>query len=114
VLREIEARYPDIAFDWKDVREHQQHIEMTAEPRRRRPPTPAEPPAASPEQASAPAPSAASPTVSSSFEAIGAISGCAAGPAFHTTVPRKPTNKAPNKKLVHRGMARGRSTNEAS
>jgi hypothetical protein len=38
VLREIEAQYPDIAFDWKDVREHQQHIEMSAEPRRRRPP----------------------------------------------------------------------------
>jgi hypothetical protein len=65
VLREIEARYPDIAFDWKDVREHQQHIELTAEPRRRRPPTPAEPPAASPEQASAPAPSAAPPVPAS-------------------------------------------------
>ena len=40
VLREIEGRYPDIAFDWKDVRESQQHIEMSAEPRRRRPSTP--------------------------------------------------------------------------
>ncbi len=38
VLREIETQYPDIAFDWKDVREHQQHIEMSVEPRRRRPP----------------------------------------------------------------------------
>ena len=38
VLREIEAQYPDIAFDWKDVREHQQHIEISAEPRRRKPP----------------------------------------------------------------------------
>ena len=38
VLREIEAQYPDIAFDWKDVRDHQQHIEMSAEPRRRKPP----------------------------------------------------------------------------
>jgi hypothetical protein len=38
VMREIEARHPDIAFDWKDVREHQQHIEMFSEPRRRRPP----------------------------------------------------------------------------
>jgi hypothetical protein len=37
VLREIEAQYPDIVFDWKDVREHQQHIEMSAEPRRRTP-----------------------------------------------------------------------------
>ena len=38
VLRELEAQYPDIAFDWKDVREHQQHIEMSPEPRRRKPP----------------------------------------------------------------------------
>ena len=38
ILREIEAQYPDIAFDWKDVREHQQHIEMSPEPRRRKPP----------------------------------------------------------------------------
>ena len=38
VLREIEAHFPDIAFDWKDVREHQQHIEMSVEPRRRKPP----------------------------------------------------------------------------
>jgi hypothetical protein len=37
VLREIEAHYPDIDFDWKDVRDHQQHIEMSAEPRRRKP-----------------------------------------------------------------------------
>jgi hypothetical protein len=35
-VREIEARYPDIAFDWKDVRDHQQHIEMSPEPRRRK------------------------------------------------------------------------------
>jgi hypothetical protein len=48
VLREIESRYPDIAFDWKDVRESQQHIEMSPEPRRRRP--------AAPEEAAAPAP----------------------------------------------------------
>jgi hypothetical protein len=38
VLRQIEAQYPDIEFDWKDVREHQQHIEISAEPRRRKPP----------------------------------------------------------------------------
>jgi hypothetical protein len=42
VLREIEAQYPDIEFDWKDVREHQQHIEMSAEARRRKPPKPEE------------------------------------------------------------------------
>jgi hypothetical protein len=63
VLREIEAHYPDIAFDWKDVRDHQQHIEMAAEPRRRKPAKPddepdapvPEPPAAAP-PAPAPAP----------------------------------------------------------
>jgi hypothetical protein len=38
VLREIEAQFPDISFDWKDVRDHQQHIEMSAEPRRRKAP----------------------------------------------------------------------------
>jgi hypothetical protein len=38
VLRELEAQYPDIAFDWKDVRDHQQHIEISPEPRRRKPP----------------------------------------------------------------------------
>jgi hypothetical protein len=37
-LRSIEAAHPDVAFDWKDVREHQQHIEMSPEPRRRRAP----------------------------------------------------------------------------
>lgn len=55
VLREIEAQYPDIAFDWKDVREHQQHIEMSPEPRRRKPPKRDEAVAAAPE-AQAPAP----------------------------------------------------------
>jgi len=55
VLREIEAQYPDIAFDWKDVREHQQHIEMAPEPRRRKPPKRDEADGA-PSAAQAPAP----------------------------------------------------------
>jgi hypothetical protein len=58
VLREIEAQYPDIAFDWKDVRDHQQHIEMSAEPRRRKPPKRDEAVTVAPE---APAPVAATP-----------------------------------------------------
>ena len=69
VLREIEAQYPDIAFDWKYVREHQQHVEISPEPRRRKPPkredaVAAEPeappptPAPAPASSSAPAPSA--------------------------------------------------------
>src|SRR5262245_45427241 len=37
VLRQIEAQYPDIAFNWQVVRETQQFIETAAEPRRRRP-----------------------------------------------------------------------------
>ena len=61
VLREIEAQYQDIAFDWKDVREHQQHIEMSAEPRRRKPPKREDAVAAAPE-APAPAPTPASPS----------------------------------------------------
>lgn len=61
VLREIETQYPDIAFDWKDVREHQQHIEMSPEPRRRKPPKREDAVAAAPE-APAPAPTPASPS----------------------------------------------------
>jgi hypothetical protein len=37
VLREIEARHPDIAFDWKVIRDNQQIIEPAVEHRRRRP-----------------------------------------------------------------------------
>ena len=54
VLRTIEAQHPDIAFDWKVVRENQQIIEPALDQRRRRPRTaegteapaarPAEPP----------------------------------------------------------------------
>jgi hypothetical protein len=59
VLRQIESQHPDIAFDWSAVRENQQVIESSVEPRRRRPkredaPAPAAEPAAAP-----PAPAAA-------------------------------------------------------
>jgi len=37
ILRQIEAQYPDIPFNWSAVRESQQLIETSAEPRRRRP-----------------------------------------------------------------------------
>lgn len=37
VLREIEARHPDIAFEWKAIRDNQQIIEPAIEQRRRRP-----------------------------------------------------------------------------
>src|SRR6185436_19303410 len=37
VLRQIEAQHPDIAFDWKVVRDNQQVVETVVEPRRRRP-----------------------------------------------------------------------------
>src|SRR3954470_18670977 len=37
VLRQIEAQHPDIAFDWKVVRENQQVVEGAPEPRRPRP-----------------------------------------------------------------------------
>lgn len=70
VLRQIEAQYPDIVFNWQLVRESQQLIETAAEPRRRRPrredesasvaSPPAEPvPAAAAPAAAAPAPPAA-------------------------------------------------------
>ncbi|HVG72601.1 MAG TPA: hypothetical protein VM819_16930 [Vicinamibacterales bacterium] len=37
VLREIEAQHPDIAFEWKVIRDNQQIIEPAIEQRRRRP-----------------------------------------------------------------------------
>src|SRR5687767_11480466 len=67
VLRQIEAQYPDIQFNWAMVRESQQVIETSAEPRRRRPRREEEPAAAAapspavPALAVAPAASAAPP-----------------------------------------------------
>lgn len=66
VLRQIESQYPDIAFNWQMVRESQQVIETSVEPRRRRPrrdeetaaassPPPPVPAAAAPSPAPAPA-----------------------------------------------------------
>ena len=37
VQRELEARHPDIAFEWRSIRDNQQIIEPAAEQRRRRP-----------------------------------------------------------------------------
>ena len=37
-LRQLEAQHPDIAFDWKIVRDNQQIVETAQEPRRRRAP----------------------------------------------------------------------------
>ena len=53
VLRQLEVRYPDIAFDWESVRENQQVIEPMPDIRRRRPKRD--------EQDSAPAPAAEAP-----------------------------------------------------
>ncbi len=61
VLREIEARHPDIAFEWKAIRDNLQVIEPAVEPRRRRPNAEdTATPAATP-PAAAPAPAPASP-----------------------------------------------------
>ena len=70
VLREIEAQYPDIAFDWKDVRDHQQHIEMSVEPRRRKPPKRDQAVAVAPE---APAPVAPTPAPAPSPGAVPSV-----------------------------------------
>jgi hypothetical protein len=62
VQRELESRHPEIPFEWKVIREHQQIIEPAVEQRRRRPKS--EEAAASVPQASpsvATAPSAVSP-----------------------------------------------------
>jgi hypothetical protein len=67
VLRQIEAQYPDIVFNWALVRESQQLIETAAEPRRRRPrreeetPVVASPPSVPPTASPAP-PSGAAPS----------------------------------------------------
>ena len=68
VLRQIEAQYPDIAFNWALVRESQQLIETAAEPRRRRPRREEEAPAAAsppslPEPAPTPPPTATTPRI---------------------------------------------------
>src|SRR5688572_15110607 len=61
VLRQIESEYPDIAFDWNIVRENQQVIESSVEPRRRRPKREDAPAAVSEPAAASPAPAAAAP-----------------------------------------------------
>src|SRR5262245_9037203 len=78
VLRELEAQYPDIAFDWKDVREHQQHIEISPEPRRRKPPKREDAGEGPPQEtvaAPAPAPSAPPPqhAPSEAAPSVGAV-----------------------------------------
>lgn len=62
VQRELESRHPEIPFEWKVIREHQQIIEPAVEQRRRRPKSEeaaASVPQASPSVSSAP--SAGSP-----------------------------------------------------
>jgi hypothetical protein len=61
VLRQIEARYQDIAFDWAAIRESQQVIEPSLDIRRRRPKrdegeSPAAAPPPEPDPAAAPVP----------------------------------------------------------
>ena len=66
VLRQIESQYPDIQFNWATVRESQQVIETSGEPRTRRPrredeaPAVASPPPVAP-VSPPPAPVAAAP-----------------------------------------------------
>jgi hypothetical protein len=61
VLRQIESQYPEIQFNWTMVRESQQVIESSAEPRRRKPRREEEAPAvaALPVPIAVPAPPAA-------------------------------------------------------
>ena len=60
VQRELESRHPEIPFEWKVIREHQQIIEPAVEQRRRRPKS-EEPAASAPQAAVAAAPGAGSP-----------------------------------------------------
>ena len=75
ILRQIESSHPDIAFDWHVIRDNQQVVEPSLEPRRRRPrreegepAVAAEPPAPAPEPVAAPAPRAPEPPPSSPRE----------------------------------------------
>jgi len=61
VLRQIESQYPDIQFNWATVRESQQVIETSIEPRRRRPRREDETPAVAPSVPVAPAAAPAAP-----------------------------------------------------
>ena len=61
MLREIEARHPEIAFEWKAIRDNLQVIEPAIEQRRRRPKGEDAVTAAGTPQAVAPAPAPASP-----------------------------------------------------
>jgi hypothetical protein len=53
IIREIEAQHPDIQFDWRALRENQQVIDTTPEPRRRKPRRDTDKPAAEPAAADA-------------------------------------------------------------
>jgi hypothetical protein len=70
ILQRLEAEHPDIAFDWKVVRDNQQVVDITPEPRRRRPRADegeiAAPPAVL--QVEAPLPPPARPSIPSTIE----------------------------------------------
>jgi hypothetical protein len=61
VLRQIESQYPDIQFNWATVRESQQVIETSIEPRRRRPRREDETPTVAPSVPVAPVAAPAAP-----------------------------------------------------
>jgi hypothetical protein len=70
VLRLIESQHPDISFDWRVVRDNQQIVEVSQEPRRRRTPRQeeGEVAAAPVKVAEAPAPPPARPSVPAKIE----------------------------------------------
>jgi hypothetical protein len=105
VLRQIEAHHPDIAFDWNVVRDNQQVIESSVEPRRRRPRRDEPPPAAVPEPVGPPAPAAAAPAPPARLPAIpSAIQGTTPDeqiaflnewyPVVRDRIPRRTTDPA--------------------
>jgi hypothetical protein len=79
VLRLIEAQNPGITFDWKEVRDGQQYIEMAPEPRRRKAPRSEEPVPAAPEPAAPtttmPVAAAAARFAAARFEVPSSIAG---------------------------------------
>lgn len=73
VLRQIESQYPDIQFNWAMVRESQQVIETSVEPRRRRPRREEETPAVAAPPVAPATPPAAAPAAAPPRHAIPSV-----------------------------------------
>jgi hypothetical protein len=112
VLRQIEAHYPEIAFDWNVVKDNQQVIESSVEPRRRRPKREETAPAAAAIEPAAvsPAPAQTAPAAPRSPAIPSAIQGTTPDeqiaflnewyPALRERIPRRTADPARQEALL--------------